>query len=469
MSFDVKISNEKVTPYGGLIPILKLIKDSKIPQLIRSFTKKRPFWSTFSNEDAIIGLAMNIFCGKNRISQIERFRKKLSIIPNLKLPSHDTIGRVLKNLSTVSYTKETVDKFVTKTEVNYNSPLNELLIKATKRLGLFQSGKTHTLDVDATFINTKCKDAKANTRKKSLGYSPMVCMIGRMPVHISLRSGNASGYLNVREDVESCINMLSKNNVKVGRVRSDAAGYNKDFLDYLNNNGIFFNIRMPFMTFGKTLVSSLRNCNNWENTIIETSDYIWECEIGEFRYNMNKSTTDYRIICLRQPDKETKKNSSEEEFERIMNIEERMKQIDEKGLINRKGKLHEDVWTNFEGYDYKMIITNDFETSAKDLMLEYNKRGGAERNFEYLKKDFGWKYPPFMYMEDNNVYLIITALINNIFIGSLMSFKKYTIGFGYNSRLPKFIDIFILISCKIEETSLTFYPNTEDIDFIKLL
>ncbi|NQX97350.1 MAG: hypothetical protein HRT73_05645 [Flavobacteriales bacterium] len=64
MSKGIQISGKKITTRGGLIPILKHIYKCKIPQVIRSCIKKRPFWSTYTNEDVIIGLAMNVFCGK---------------------------------------------------------------------------------------------------------------------------------------------------------------------------------------------------------------------------------------------------------------------------------------------------------------------------------------------------------------------------------------------------------------------
>ncbi|NQX97351.1 MAG: transposase [Flavobacteriales bacterium] len=358
---------------------------------------------------------------------------------------------------------------IVETEINYNKALNETLIKSTKRLGLLHSSKKYTLDMDATFVSTKCQDAKANSRKKTLGYSPMVCLIERMPVHISFRCGNAGAAMNIREDFESCIELLNKSKVKIGRVRSDAAGYNKLFLEKINEMGIMFNVRMPFFKNNKGLTTRLDAYDNWKDVTIETSDQIWECEIGDINYDMYDSDMKGRIICLKVPDEETLAKTIKGESERRLLIEKKLEKLEKKGLLKRKGKLHDDAWSNYKGFNYKLIFTNDFETSPKDLIIEYNKRGGAERNFEYLKNDFGWRYPPFMYLAENNVYLIITALINNIYISALRNFNKYVKGINNNTRLPMFIDIVIEIPCLIMgKDSFEFYVDKTTIDIAKI-
>ena len=468
----IHISDKKITTRGGLIPILKHIKACGIPQIIRSCVKRRPFWSTYTNEDIFIGLAMNVFCGKSRISQIENIRSKISIIPGLKIGSHDAIGRALKNLATKNTIVESFShktQLLIKAMVNYNEPLNRMLIKSTKRLGLLKSGKSYTLDMDATFVSTRCRDAKRHKKNKKLGFSPMVCLIENIPVHVSLRNGNSGAALNLKNDTEICLRLLEENNIKVGRYRSDAAGYKKELLTFLDEKNIKYVVRMPLNKYYKTLVNKIKECENWKRTIIETTDMIWDCEITSIPYIMHDTTMKGRVVCLKVPDLETiKKQNSKEEEQRRLSIDKKMTELNEKGLLNTEGKTFDDAWVNLDGYNYKLIYTNDFEASNEALIYEYNARGGAERCFEYLKQDCGWKYPPFSEMAENNVYLIVSALAYNIFLSALMNFNKYVKGLNRKSRLPKFIDLVVEVACYIiNDNTFEFYPNDEKIDFGK--
>ena len=47
-----------------------------------------------------------------------------------------------------------------------------------------------------------------------------------------------------------------------------------------------------------------------------------------------------------------------------------------------------DIW---EGeYTYRCILTNDYKSSARDIVEFYNLRGGKERIFDDMNNGFGW-------------------------------------------------------------------------------
>lgn len=51
-----------------------------------------------------------------------------------------------------------------------------------------------------------------------------------------------------------------------------------------------------------------------------------------------------------------------------------------------------DIW---EGeYTYRCILTNDYKSSARDIVEFYNLRGGKERIFDDMNNDFGWNRLP---------------------------------------------------------------------------
>lgn len=72
-----------------------------------------------------------------------------------------------------------------------------------------------------------------------------------------------------------------------------------------------------------------------------------------------------------------------------------------------------DLW---EGeYTYRCILTNDYESSVREIVEFYNLRGGKERIFDDLNNGFGWDRLPKSFMAENTVFLLLTALVRNFY------------------------------------------------------
>ena len=72
-----------------------------------------------------------------------------------------------------------------------------------------------------------------------------------------------------------------------------------------------------------------------------------------------------------------------------------------------------DLW---EGdYTYRCILTNDYESSEKEIVEFYNKRGGKERYFDEMNNGFGWNRLPKSFLKEDTVFILITALIRNFY------------------------------------------------------
>jgi len=106
-----------------------------------------------------------------------------------------------------------------------------------------------------------------------------------------------------------------------------------------------------------------------------------------------------------------------------------------------------DVFTK-EAYNYKVIITNDFSSTADEVFHFYNQRGATEKQFDILKNDFGWHHLPFSKLEDNNVYLIFTAICKNIYDYIIKSYAKKYKWLKQTYRIKKFIFRFISVPAK---------------------
>ena len=110
-----------------------------------------------------------------------------------------------------------------------------------------------------------------------------------------------------------------------------------------------------------------------------------------------------------------------------------------------------DLW---EGeYTYRRILTNDYESSAREIVEFYNLRGGKERIFNDMNNGFGWDRLPKSFMAENTVFLLLTALIRNIYkvIIQRLDVKKF--GLNTTSRIKAFVFRFISVPAKWIRTS----------------
>jgi len=408
------------TQHGGIIPIVEEMLKRKLPELIDSSLNEhvpRAKQCRYKYSDMIISWIASSMCGATKINQVTSLRKDLLKLPGLKVPSHDNIGYQMKRLVTQVQTEER--KMNYQVNANYyddNIPLNRLLINATKKMGGLQEGKEYVLDVDCTFIDTRCRDAMSMKDKDQYGFYPMICLIDQMPVFISMRNGNSIADFRMKECVEDCLNLLQEAGITIKTVRTDGAGYRVDYLKMLNARGIEFVTSSPVNASYKKMLRQLEQ-TSWRTVTIETANHFKECEITEISYNMWMTDQPYRVIALKVPTKsKILSQLDSDEYQNLITVQEKMKDLERnKKLKSKNRRYQEGIWNELSGYQYKMITTNDWTTPAEDLILFYNNRGTAERQFSFMKNDFGWKYPPFAKMNENTVFMIISALANNTF------------------------------------------------------
>ena len=95
-------------------------------------------------------------------------------------------------------------------------------------------------------------------------------------------------------------------------------------------------------------------------------------------------------------------------------------------------------------YRYFSIITNDEDTSEEEIIKYYNKRGSIERVFDQMNNDFNWAHLPSSDMNQNTVFMLLTALLRNFFtkfISEVSSRCGHLI--SSKARLKKFIYHFV--------------------------
>ena len=110
-------------------------------------------------------------------------------------------------------------------------------------------------------------------------------------------------------------------------------------------------------------------------------------------------------------------------------------------------------------YTYRCILTNDYESSEKEIVEFYNLRGGKERIFDEMNNGFGWNRLPKSFMRENTVFLLLTALIRNFykFIMGRLDAKKFEL--KATNRIKAFVFRFISVPAKWVRTSRQYVLN----------
>jgi len=182
--------------------------------------------------------------------------------------------------------------------------------------------------------------------------------------------------------------------------------------DYIHSKNIKFLIGADWAE--RTFRICQENVKQWQKAKIKTSKNTWNAEIASFPFNFVDGKNEFRMIVVKV------KRNEEDKDKKIAK------------------------WKLVGDYLYKFILTNDFESNELDLILNYHKRGGFERNFDYLKNDFGWGIIPFSTMNQNLVYLIMCALANNVYraflkIAAITYEKVIKITYRLDAFFRKFI------------------------------
>lgn len=408
----VAIKSEKLSPFGGIFSIMELF-DSNLSSVIDSTLGMRCRLYGYQYSEIIRSLMSVYFCGGSCIEDVTtHLMYHLSLHPTFRTCSADTILRAIKELTqdNISYTSDTGKTY----DFNTADMLNTLLLNCLLSTGQLKEGEGYDVDFDHQFIEAEKFDAKP-TYKKFLGYSPGVAVINDMIVGIENRDGNTNVRFNQRETLERIFKRLEASEVYISRARMDCGSCSEEIVDMVEAHCRHFYIRA-------------NRCSSFYDSMFALTG--WKTvEINGIEFELNSILVEkwkgkpYRLVIQRQ------------------------RRID--------GDL--DIW---EGeYTYRCILTNDYKSSARDIVEFYNLRGGKERIFDEMNNGFGWNRLPKSFMGENTVFLLLTALIRNFykFIMARLDVKRF--GLKATSRIKAFVFKFISVPAKWGRTSRQYVLN----------
>lgn len=396
-------STKKVNPFGGIFLVINDLKNKGIAKLIDSHLGQRVKQAKYSYSDILLNWTYCNLCGAERLEDIEKLRDSL----DMKLPSHDALGTVMKSFATPT---DYIETKVTH-QFNIHKPLNNLMVDTSLKLGLLNKKERYTLDYDNTIIEAKKYDS-TKTYIRNYGYQPGVSFIDKIPVYIEGRNGNSNAAYKITETIKRTMDILDNKGIKIKRFRSDAAASQLSLMDYFNDREIEFFIRYRK---SKDLIDMLKYWSlKWQPMMIGDRKYdVTSIDSSE----LEQPDYSYRIVVTRY-------------------------------MVGGE-------------YCYRGIITNNNEMKDQDVVYFYNKRGAIERNFDDLKNNFNWGRLPFSFLNENTVFMIISAIVSIIYQYLISKFSKKVDFVKQTDRLKNFIYHFITCSAILENGQLNLFTDRD--------
>jgi len=398
-----KISST-ISPFAGISYVNIEFDKSGLSQLIDKELGARVSTKGYTYANVIKNYSNLFYCGGDCAEDIDtHLGKDLKLIPGNIVSSPDTVLRVVKELAT--------DNNVYKSQngisynFNINNTLNSLNIKSLLLTNQLQAGGSYDFDYDNQIIATEKYDTKC-TYKKHKGYFPGIATLGDKIVYIENRDGNANVKFEQAGTLARAYKLLNDNGIEVNRSRMDAGSYSKDIIEVVAKNSKLFYIRA---NRSADLYSQIIAIEKWEKVTINYKDY----EVASLKFNQFFEDKNYRLVIMRE--------------------------------VSSDNQL--DLFTG-DTFKYRSILTNDWESTEKEVIEYYNQRGASEKTFDVMNNDFGWNHLPCSFLNENTAFLIIMAIAKNFYNYVVEKVSQVFDDIQPTTRLKRFIFRFITVAGK---------------------
>ena len=328
----VQIKSEKLTPFGGIFSIMEQFDSMLSPIIDQTLGQRCSSIFGYQFSEIVRSLMSVYFCGGSCIEDVTtHLMYHLSLHPTLRTCSADTILRAIKELTqdNISYTSDTGKTY----DFNTADKLNTLLLNCLLSTGQLKEGEGYDVDFDHQFIEAEKYDAKP-TYKKFLGYRPGVAVIGNLIVGIENSDGNTNVRFHQKDTLKRFFERFEQNKLIINRFRADCGSCSEEIVEEIAKHCKTFYIRANRCS---SLYNDIFALRGWKKVELGGIEF----ELASILIEKWKGKA-YRLVIQRQ------------------------KRID--------GEL--DLW---EGeYTYRCILTNDYESSEKEIVEFYNLRGGKD-------------------------------------------------------------------------------------------
>ncbi len=395
---------DEVSPFAGVSFVNELFNRVGLSSLIDKELGIRSKLVGYQYSEIIRNLSNVFLSGGDCIEDINTpLKDHLKTIPNNNVPSPDTVLRGINELSTenTSFESDALKAY----NFNINYKLNTLNIKSLILTKQLERGKSYDFDYDNQVLANNKYDAK-RTYKKNTGYFPGIATIGDKVVYLENRDGNANVKFKQAETLRNAYELLLSEQISVKRSRMDAGSYSKEIIDVVNEYSKLFYIRA---NKSANLLLQIKEITDWQTVEINYKKY----EVASLEFKQFYQDKEYRLVIMREKSSST--------------------QID--------------AFTG-DAFIYRSILTNDWQSTEKEIIEYYNQRGASEKTFDIMNNDFGWKHLPFSFLNQNGAFMIITAMIKNFYNYVVKKVAEVFPDIQPTTRLKRFIFRFISVAGK---------------------
>jgi hypothetical protein len=201
-------------------------------------------------------------------------------------------------------------------------------------------------------------------------------------------------------------NLLGENDISINRSRMDAGSYSKEIIDVVAANSKYFYIRS---NKSAEMYEQINQVTEWETVEINYIKY----EVASIPFTQFYEDRNYRQVIMRE------KSSTQQA----------------------------DLFTG-DNLSYRTLLTNDWQSSEKEVIEFYNQRGSSEKTFDVMNNDFGWKQMPCSFMNENTSFMILMAMAKNFYNYFVEKVSKVFTNIKPTTRLKGFIFRFISVAGK---------------------
>ena len=395
-------SDKTISPFAGISFVNEEFSKSGISALINQELGSRVKIFGFQYSDIIKNLTNVFMSGGDVIEDLNtHFGEHLKNIPDNKVPSPTTVIRGINELTV----ENTV--FTSKSNISYNfninTKINRLNIKSLLLTNQLKSGNKYDFDYDNQIIENKNYDANT-TYKKNKGYLPGAATIGDKIVYIENRDGNANVKFEQAGTLERAYNLLKSEGISINRSRMDVGSYSQKIIDIVDKHSELFYIRA---SKSESVFEQILEIEQWTEIELNYKKY----EVSSLKFKQFYEDRNFRLVIMRE-----------------------------------KGKTNQINLFTKDNMKYRTILTNDWDSTEKEVIEYYNQRGKSEKVFDVMNNDFGWNRLPFSFLDQNGTFMIITAMIKNFYSYFINIVSEKFEDLEPTSRLKRFVFKFISVA-----------------------
>ena len=400
----VQVKKSFYQSLGGINFIEEDINKINFNSLVTQTPGSRNILAQYSYGDLLKNIFYSKLIGGDTLDDLNVLKQQLQDHPRLTIASPDTIEYAFQEL--VQPVKKEATTTGKEHFINEHKGFNRLLTNLCRQTGLLKQGKKYTMDYDGHIIENNKLD-NAFTYKNSEGYYPVLCSINKSPIYLQNRKGNTPESYNQKSSIAAALEQCIAQKITVNKFRADACCYEKDTIQYLEENKITYYIRAEQ---NENLRIALEDETEWQPVLLNHCK-VEVCSIEEPLFGQQ---TLRRIVAYRRK------------------------------LSNEQATIFDN-----NGYRYSAIVTSGNKATALDVIEFYNQRGcQGEHHFKELDYDFSWNKLPFNNFQLNTIYLCATAIAYILFQYIKQKYAGVLSFVNKSMRLKNFILHFVTLTAK---------------------